>query len=174
MTRLISLIVLSFTLAGSAFAMPPPRHPPTEDDAAIGKLLDNFNLAASRADGPTYFASFTPNAVFVGTDATERWTLAEFRAFAEPYFAQGKGWTYTPVRRTITFADMPCRCVAWFEEDLVSASYGTTRGTGMVIKGEGGWKIGQYVLTIPLPNDISKDIVAQIKAYEAAHPRPVQ
>lgn len=171
MFRLISLIVLSFSLAGAAFAAPAPRQPATEDEAAIDTLLDNFNLAASRADGPAYFAAFTPNAVFVGTDAAERWTLTEFRAFAEPYFAQGKGWTYTPTRRTITFADMPCRCVAWFEEDLVSASYGTTRGTGVVVKGEGGWKIGQYVLTIPLPNAIAKDIVATIKAYETAHPR---
>jgi hypothetical protein len=41
-----------------------------------------------------------------------------------------------------------------------------------VIKTEAGWKIGQYVLTIPIPNDIARDIVADIKGYEAAHPKP--
>jgi len=173
MARLFSLIAVLTALAGPALAMPPPRHPQTQDEAAINALLDGFNAAAARADGEAYFASFTPNAVFVGTDATERWTLAEFRAFAEPYFSQGKGWTYTPTGRTVTFADIDCRCVAWFEENLASESYGTTRGTGVVVKGPDGWKIGQYVLTIPIPNDIAKAVVADIKAYEA-RPKPAK
>ena len=156
------LAALVLVLSGPALA-----NPASQDEAAIHRLLDGFNAAAARADGPAYFASFTPNAVFVGTDASERWTLAEFRAFAEPYFRSGKGWTYVPTKRTVTFADVPCRCVAWFEEDLRSESYGTTRGTGVVVKGEGGWKIAQYVLTIPIPNAIAKDVVAQIRAEEA-------
>jgi hypothetical protein len=170
MLRFFSTLVLLLALAAPVQATPPPN-PLTPDEAAIHTLLDNFNAAAARADGPAYFGSFTPNAVFVGTDASERWTLPQFRAFAEPYFSQGKGWTYTPTSRTITFADIECRCVAWFEENLDSASYGTTRGAGMVVKGPDGWKIGQYVLTIPIPNDIAKDVVADIKAYEANHPR---
>lgn len=171
MYRLMTLIGLLIFGASPALATPPPNPPPAPDAVAIGSLLDNFNAAAARADGASYFASFTPNAVFVGTDASERWTLAELRAFAEPYFAQGKGWKYTPTSRTITFADIECRCVAWFEENLVSESYGTTRGTGMVVKGPDGWKVGQYVLTIPIPNDIAKDVVADIKAFEAK-PKP--
>jgi len=172
MIRLFSTLALALALADPAHAIPPPNPPPPpNDEVAIGLMLDEFNRAAARADGEAYFASFTPNAVFVGTDASERWTLAEFRAFAEPYFSQGKGWTYTPTSRTITFADIPCRCVAWFEENLVSASYGTTRGTGVVVKGPDGWRIGQYVLTIPIPNDIAKHVVADIKAHEA-RPKP--
>ena len=166
--RILLTLAAAALIATPVLAEPAPR---SADERAIDALLDNFNAAAARADGAAYFASFTPNAVFVGTDASERWTLDQFRAFAEPYFAQGKGWTYTPASRTITFADLPCHCVAWFEENLDSASYGTTRGTGMVVKGEGGWKIGQYVLTIPIPNDIARDVVAEIKAYEAAHPK---
>ncbi len=142
----------------------------TPDEPAIHRMLDAFNAAAARADGEAYFGFFAPNAVFVGTDASERWTLAEFRAFAEPFFSQGKGWTYTPTHREISFANIPCGCVAWFEEDLASESYGTTRGTGVVVKGPDGWKIGQYVLTIPIPNDIAKGVVAEIKAHEAKHP----
>jgi hypothetical protein len=168
MTRLFSLLALLLLVAAPAAAASPNAPPnPSPDEVAIGRMLDAFNAAAARADGPAYFGSFAPNAVFVGTDASERWTLAEFRAFAEPYFAKGQGWTYTPTSRTVTFADMPCRCVAWFEENLRSESYGTTRGTGVVIKGENGWKIAQYVLTIPLPNAIAKDLVAEIKAYES-------
>lgn len=171
MIRLFSLVALLAMVAAPAAAQPRPTLVATPEEPAIHRLLDAFNAAAARADGPAYFAFFTPNAVFVGTDASERWTLAQFRAFAEPYFAQGKGWTYTPTHRHVTFADIPCGCVAWFEEDLMSASYGTTRGSGVLVKGPNGWKIGQYVLTIPIPNEIAKDVVKDIKAYEAAHPR---
>jgi hypothetical protein len=171
MVRLFSILVLMLALSAPAYAAPPLSPAASPDEVAINRLLDDFNAAAARADGPAYFGAFTPNGVFVGTDASERWTLPQFRAFAEPYFAQGKGWTYTPTSRTITFADLPCLCVAWFEENLDSASYGTTRGTGMVVKGPDGWKIGQYVLTIPIPNDIAKDVVADIKAFEA-RPKP--
>jgi hypothetical protein len=189
MRRFLGLVGLVLAVSGPAYAQTAAPAAPaqevtispcalssgtrTNDSEArfrINCLLDAFNDAAAHADGPRYFGMFAPNAVFVGTDATERWTVEEFRAFAEPYFAQGKGWTYVPTSRTITLAD--CLCMAWFEENLHSESYGTTRGTGVVIKDGSGWKVAQYVLTIPLPNDISKDIVAQIKAYEAAHPKP--
>ena len=172
MSRLFNVLVVALVLlAKPAAATPPPNPVLSPDEIAINRLLDDFNAAAARADGEAYFASFTSNAIFVGTDASERWTLPDFRAFAEPYFRDGKGWTYVPTSRTITFAAMDCRCVAWFEENLDSASYGPTRGTGVVIKGPDGWKIGQYVLTIPIPNDIAKDVVADIKAFHAKRTR---
>ena len=47
--------------------------------------------AAAHAHEPRYFAHFAPEAVFLGTDAAERWDLGAFRAYAHPHFAQGKG-----------------------------------------------------------------------------------
>lgn len=179
MTRLIGFLTLiaaflapiAASATGEIGALP-QRPSANADEAAIHKLLDDFAIAADRADGPGYFAAFAPNGVFVGTDASERWTLPEFRAFAEPYFAKGTGWTYIPLARHITFSDVPCGCVAWFEEELMSPSYGTTRGTGVVIRDAAGWKIAQYVLTIPIPNDMAKDVVRDIKAFEAARAHP--
>ena len=43
-------------------------------------------------------------AVFIGTDASERWSVDQFRAFAEPYFSKGTGWTYVPRDRHIVVA----------------------------------------------------------------------
>jgi len=157
------------TLAAVAIAAPAAAQ---DERAAIDAVLDDLHAAAARADGPAYWALYAPDAVFVGTDASERWTLAQFKAYADPHFNQGKGWSYTPRDRQVTFAAIECRCVAWFEETLDSASYGTTRGTGVLVKGEGGWKIGQYSLSIPVPNDIAEDLTAQIKAFEAAAPKP--
>ena len=138
-----------------------PVGTPEEDVAAA---IDALHAAASRADGAAYFALFTPDARFIGTDATERWSLAEFRAYAEPYFARGQGWTYTPVERTVTLAPIQCMCVAWFDEVLENDSYGVTRGSGVLRKTRAGWRIEQYVLSFAVPNDRARAVVEAIKA----------
>jgi len=134
----------------------------------INATLDELHESASKADGGRYFKLFSDNAVYIGTDASERWSIKEFRAFAEPYFAKGTGWTYRPLRRSVTVADLPCQCVAWFDELLDSESYGTSRGTGVLMRKNGKWLISQYALTFPIPNDLSKGMTSEIKAFEAA------
>lgn len=137
---------------------------------AINATLDAFHHAASVADGTHYFALFARDGVFIGTDAAERWTVPEFRAYAEPYFSKGRGWTYVPRIRHVVIADLPCRCVASFDELLDNSNYGTTRGTGTVVLENGTWKIAQYALTIPVPNDLARGIASQIKTFEQAQP----
>ena len=132
----------------------------------IEAVIDRMHQAASRADGQDYFNQFTPDARFIGTDATERWSLTAFRAYAEPYFARGRGWTYVPRERTVTMAPIECRCVAWFDEILDNSSYGEVRGSGVLRLTDGGWKIEQYVLSFAVPNDRADAVVATIKAEE--------
>lgn len=139
-----------------------------ESVTGINATLDELHDAASKADGARYFRLFTDDAVYIGTDAAERWTIQEFRAFAEPYFAKGTGWTYRPRSRNVVVPKLACKCVAWFDELLDSQSYGTSRGTGVLIKKNGKWLISQYALTFPIPNDLSKGMTNQIKAFEAA------
>ena len=138
---------------------------------AINATLDAFHHAASVADAEHYFALFARDGVFIGTDASERWTVPQFRAYAEPYFSKGRGWTYVPRVRRVVVADLPCRCVASFDELLDNSSYGTTRGTGTVVLEDGSWKIAQYALTIPIPNDLARDFAARIKTFEQAKPQ---
>ena len=138
--------------------------PVETETAPVERVLDGMHAAASAADGAAYFDSFTPDARFIGTDATERWSLPEFRAYAMPYFSQGKGWTYRPVSRTVSMAPIECRCIAWFDEVLDNDAYGTTRGSGVLRLTEGGWKIEQYVLSFAVPNDKARAVVGVIKA----------
>ena len=141
------------------------RQPPAVAD--ISGQLDTFHQAASEADGATYFSLFTPDAVYRGTDVGELWTVAEFRAYAEPYFSQGRGWTYTPRERHVSIAPTDCACVAWFDEVLDSVSYGTSRGTGVMVRGEDGvWRIAYYALTFPIPHALLRDMTARIRAAE--------
>jgi hypothetical protein len=48
--------------------------------AAVGEVLDAFHDAASRADGALYFRLFAEDAVFIGTDASERWSVKETKS----------------------------------------------------------------------------------------------
>jgi hypothetical protein len=139
---------------------------PTSPTVAIEQVLDAFHTAAAKADEEAYFALLAPTGVFLGTDATERWDKAAFQAFAHPYFAKGTAWTFVPRNRHVNLsADGR---VAWFDELLDSANYGECRGSGVLEKIDGAWKVQQYNLTIPLPNDLAKDVVAQIRAAKAA------
>jgi len=159
-------IVAPFALAiVLAVVVPATLRAATPDTSAVAAALDDFHDAASKADGARYFAHFAPDAVFLGTDATERWTLAEFRAFAEPYFSKGRGWTYTPKERHVTIG--PDGSTAWFDEILWNEKYGTCRGSGVLLKIDGAWRIAQYNLSIPIPNDLAGDITERIRKATA-------
>src|SRR5215218_506839 len=132
---------------------------------SVDQRLDRFHAAASRADEKAYFYCFAPDGVFIGTDATERWDVPAFRAFAHPYFAQGKGWTYTSSERHIALASS--NDVAWFDEMLQNDKLGTCRGSGVLRLIRGEWKIAQYNLSIPIPNDQAKTVVEMIRTAAA-------
>lgn len=132
-----------------------------ERQGAVESLLDDLHTAASAADGARYFALFEPDAVFIGTDASERWSLEQFRAYAEPHFDAGRGWTYTALDRHVIL-DATGR-VAWFDERLANAKYGETRGSGVCTLGaDGVWRIAHYVLSFTVPNDAAAEVVDAI------------
>lgn len=135
-----------------------------QETAAVNQAIDAWHLAAAHADEARYFGLMTPDAVFLGTDATERWDKAAFQAFAHPYFAKGTAWTFTPKSRHVMLdADGH---TAWFDEALASDSYGECRGTGVLRREGGTWRIAHYNLTIPIPNSLAKDFVAKIRAEQ--------
>lgn len=143
------------------FASPGTGSLAQDAEAAINSVLDAFHTAAAAADWPRYFDLMSEDGVFLGTDAAERWTKSEF----QPYARRSSGWTYTPQTRHVNLT--PDGNSAWFDEILESASYGTSRGTGVLIRTDRGWKISQYHLTLPIPNALARDITDSIKAYEA-------
>jgi hypothetical protein len=124
--------------------------------ARVDAVLDDWHKAAASANEERYFGHLAPDGVFLGTDATERWTCAEFRRWAKPHFAKGKGWTFKPVRRHVTLsAD---GAVAWFDEQLESAHLGPCRGSGVLVWTGQDWKIAQYNLSVPIPNEAFADV----------------
>src|SRR5579872_7133524 len=97
----------------------------------VAAVLDDWHEAASVANEARYFGHFAANGIFMGTDATERWTVSEFRAWAKPYFDRKKAWTFHAHDRHIFFsADGQ---TAWFDEMLTTLDLGACRGSGVLI-----------------------------------------
>jgi len=136
------------------------------DLAAVGAVLDDWHQAAATADEARYFGHFTKNAIFIGTDAGERWTVERFRAYAHPHFAKGTGWTYRPRDRHINFG--PAGQVAWIDEKLDNDKYGEARGTGIVVRVGSVWKLAHYTMSFPIPNAITGRVVALIRGLATA------
>lgn len=134
-----------------------------DEVAKIEAVLDDFHAAASAADEERYFSHFAVSGVFFGTDASERWTRDQFRAYAHPHFSQGKGWTYHPRDRHVALSADGAS--AWFDELLDNDKYGECRGTGVLQRYGGEWKIERYHLTIPMPNELAQDLVARIREH---------
>ncbi|HEV2063266.1 MAG TPA: nuclear transport factor 2 family protein [Thermoanaerobaculia bacterium] len=139
-------------------------------EADVAAVLDDWHAAAAGAQEERYFAHFAAGAVFLGTDATERWTLEEFRRYAHPHFAKGKAWSFKAVERHVAFsAD---GAVAWFDEKLDTPNLGPSRGSGVLVREKGAWKIAQYNLTIPIPNDLMTEVKERIEQYEKGRRKP--
>jgi len=130
--------------------------------AAFAAALDGWHAAAAAADEPRYFKHFAPDAVFLGTDGSERWTLEEFRRYAHPYFGMGRAWTFKPSARHICISRDGS--VAWFDEALDTPNLGPARGSGVLVKIKGAWKIAHYNLSVPIPNGLLKEFKERIEA----------
>ncbi|GJM21654.1 MAG: hypothetical protein DHS20C15_15690 [Planctomycetota bacterium] len=131
-----------------------------DEESAARRLLDDFHRAAAESDEDRYFACFAPEGVFVGTDASERWNVSEFRTVAHPYFERGEGWTYIPIERHLRLS--PRGEIAWFDERLDSPKYGEMRGTGVLRRVGDSWRVSQYVLSFPVPNEHADELVERI------------
>ena len=127
----------------------------------VSATLDALHEAASEADFDRYFSLYAGEAVFLGTDATERWTREEFMDYTRARFDTGTGWTYHMLERHIAIA--PGGRTAWFDERLENANLGETRGSGVLVMEDGGWKIAQYNLTIPIPNEMAREVAQRIR-----------
>ena len=84
------LILLSFLIVFNINA---------EDQTNIDALLDGLHEDAHKGNFEAYFDRYSSDAVFLGTDKTERWTIQEFKSYAKPAFADGHGWTYKVIER---------------------------------------------------------------------------
>lgn len=122
----------------------------------VNQLVDLWHKAASEANFKQYFDVMADEAIFIGTDATEYWNKQEFENYAKPHFDKGKAWSFTTLERHIYF-DSTGK-TAWFDE-LLDTQMKICRGSGVLVKTGGQWKIKHYVLSMTIPNETSKSVI---------------
>jgi hypothetical protein len=157
-------IVLSGTtlLLASCTSMPKHDAHAFNEVVFVDDVLNNWHLAASQGEFDAYFDAMTDDSVFLGTDASERWTKDQFMGYAREPFSDGSGWTYLPTERFVAFDDD--RRTAWVDELLTNEKYGTLRGTAVLILEGDAWKIAHYSLTFLIPNEKAGEVVESIHA----------
>jgi len=129
---------------------------------AIAAVLDDFHDAAAHGDKERYLGHMTDEAVFLGTDEWERWPKhPDFVAYVYARFKDGSGWDYRSVERNIAIA--PSGEIAWFDEVVFSGSSGRFRGTGVLQRTDGEWKIAHYALSFLIFNENWDEVVALTK-----------
>jgi hypothetical protein len=123
---------------------------------SVNQLLDDWHNAAAVADLDAYFKKMSNDAIYLGTDISEKWNKNEFYNFCKPYFDKGKAWVFLPSKRTIYISqDFQ---VAWFEESL-DTWMGSCRGSGVLLYENNEWKIVHYNLAVAVSNEIIKDYI---------------
>lgn len=145
---LLFLLITGCTNPGKPFA--------ADERQAIAQCVDRWHQAAADADLQTYFGCMTKDAVFIGTDATERWTHDSFMAFCRPYFERGKAWSFTSLQRHIMFDRT--QHIAWMDE-LLRTQMKLCRGSAVLCKENNTWKIAHYVLSMTIPNELTRTVV---------------
>ena len=128
-----------------------------EEKKEIDSVINQWHKAASEANFDNYFGLMTDDAVFIGTDASENWNIKDFKAYSKPHFDKGKAWTFHTLERNI-YVDKSNK-IAWFDE-LLDTSFKICRGSGVLEKANGKWKIKHYVLSMTIPNETSDEVIA--------------
>ena len=125
-----------------------------DEQKILDSLINQWHHAAAVADEDAFFGFMTKEAIYIGTDSTERWFRDELKEWSKVYFDKKSAWDFTPISRNINFN--PAMDMAWFDE-LLDTWMGVCRSTGVLEKKDGQWKLIHYQLSLTLPNDKLED-----------------
>ncbi len=125
-----------------------------EPEAAVNQIIDDWHKAAATANADAFFGSMSKDAVYIGTEAGERWLRDELREWSKEYFDRGAAWDFKPTERNVYFSENGD--YAWFEERL-DTWMGECHGSGVLKLANKGWKIKHYHLSVTVPNDKIED-----------------
>ena len=157
--KFLRLIFLTMLISAAAAVEP------TEHDT-IGEVIDNFHNAAKHGDKQRYLGLMSDDAVFMGTDEWERWPKQPvFIDYVGSRFKDGSGWDYHSVERVIRISDSAD--FAWFDEVIESAPNGRFRGTGVLTRQNGEWKIAHYAMSFLIFNENWEDVIELSKKTRA-------
>ncbi len=130
---------------------------------AVNRAIEDFHVAFARGDSERARANLAEGAVVLVPDGTRRWTRDELSAGGE------NAWDAWPRRgggRRVTID--PSGAVAWFDEVVEHAAWGPCRGSGVLVKIDGVWKISQYQYAYSIPRGASGEALKAIRPAPSA------
>jgi hypothetical protein len=142
--KILSVFLLLITLSSNAQMQ------------QLNALVNNWHKSAAEANYTKYTEVMSEKFVFLGTAPGERWNKTTFLDFCNPYFEKGKAWDFTATNRMWEFNKDST--VAWFDEDLDTWMRGC-RGSGILEKENGIWKLSYYNLTVLIENEKIKNFI---------------
>jgi hypothetical protein len=145
----LKFVAIALLIAGTAVA---DHH----EETLAGAVLDDFHDAAAHGDKDRYLGHMTDDAVFMG--------------YVNSRFKDGAGWNYQSVERKMVIADNAD--TAWFDEVVFSESNGRFRGTGVLVKQGGQWKIAHYAMSFLVFNENWQEVIELTKKTRAEKENP--
>lgn len=116
----------------------------------LDDIMNSWHENAWDADYELYFDLMADNFYFLGTDPNERWSKSEFSSFCKPYFDKGQAWEFEANWRNWYISEDGN--TAWFDESL-NTWMDECRGSGVLQKIDGSWKLYHYNLTVLIENE---------------------
>ncbi len=149
-STLINLLLFSPVFFGlsylSLFSIPSDN-----SKSDMDKVIDNWHKAAAVGDSVGFFSLMTPDAIYLGTDETERWDRTSMGKDLGKYFNGKKAWKFIPYNRIYT--SLGSKNFILFDECL-QTWMGPCKSTGRLTRVKGQWKISYYNLNVAVPNDV--------------------
>jgi len=142
------LFLLSLVCVSLSFA---------QKEAELNTIINTWHQNAANSKFDAYFEITTADFVFLGTAPEERWERKDFMTFCRPYFDKKSTWDFKPSHRRWSYS--PDGQTAWFDEDLETWMQGC-RGTGIMIREAGSWKLSYYNLHVLIENDKIQEFIS--------------
>ena len=128
-----------------------------------GCNLSSVEPVAAIGDSVGFFSRMTEDALYLGTDETERWTRTTMGKDLGKFFNGKKAWHFIAYNRIYTALDD--KNTILFDESL-KTWMGPCKSTGMLRKVKGKWLISYYNLNVAVSNAVVKDYLKLLKEGE--------
>ena len=150
------IVLLSFSVFFVLLSCVPQNADPEVSKSEIHALMDSWHLAASEADEDKFYGLMTEEAIYIGTDSSERWKRDELRKWATKAFEREVAWDFKAFDREVYISKDGQ--TAWFEEKL-NTWMGTCIGSGVLTMEKEEWKISHYHLGVTISNEKIKEFI---------------
>ena len=125
-----------------------------EQEIILNQFMDTWHLAAAKANEKVFFGMMSEDAIYIGTDKSERWQRDELREWAVDAFASESAWTFKATERNWQFLGDRQFAIC---DELLETWMGPCRSTAVLSRRDEGWQIIHYQLSVTIDNDKIED-----------------